>query len=165
MLIVRPATPGDAEPLGRFAAEMVRFHQRLDAARFLRMTEPIEPGYGRFLVKMSGEPRAVVLVGALREPGAESERVVGYAYGQLEPVSYPELLDACGKLHDLFVDPAARRRGVGRALVTSAIERLQALGAPRIVLLSAWQNEAAQTLFAALGFRRTMVEMTRESDG
>jgi hypothetical protein len=33
---------------------------------------------------------------------------------------------------------------------------------PRVVLGTADSNHAAQRLFTALGFRRTMVEMTRE---
>lgn len=37
-------------------------------------------------------------------------------------------------------------------------------GAPQIVLSTAEQNESAQRLFARAGFRRTMIEMTREVD-
>jgi hypothetical protein len=33
-----------------------------------------------------------------------------------------------------------------------------------VVLSTAEQNEAAQRLFASTGFRRTMIEMTRELD-
>jgi len=40
---------------------------------------------------------------------------------------------------------------------------LEARGAPRVVLSTAAGNEAAQRLFAGAGFRRTMVEMTRET--
>ena len=36
---------------------------------------------------------------------------------------------------------------------------------PRVVLLTAERNEAAQRLFARAGFRRTMIEMTREMEG
>jgi ribosomal protein S18 acetylase RimI-like enzyme len=165
MIALRPATLADAEALGELAAAMVHFHQALDPDRYLRMPEPIAPGYGRFLATVSEDPRAVVLVGTLRDSPSDPERVVGYAYGHMEPMSYPELLDACGKLHDLYVDPIARRRGLARALVTAAIGRLEALGAPRVVLLSAWQNETAQALFTSLGFRKTMVEMTREAGG
>jgi ribosomal protein S18 acetylase RimI-like enzyme len=51
---------------------------------------------------------------------------------------------------------------VGLALAEAVIARLRALGAPRVVLHTAVQNAAAQRLFERLGFRRTMVEMTRE---
>ena len=40
-----------------------------------------------------------------------------------------------------------------------------AKGAPRVVITAAAGNTAAQALFGRLGFRRTMVEMTREADG
>jgi ribosomal protein S18 acetylase RimI-like enzyme len=33
---------------------------------------------------------------------------------------------------------------------------------PRVLLMTAEQNASAQRLFARLGFRRTMIEMTRE---
>ena len=39
---------------------------------------------------------------------------------------------------------------------------LASRGAPRVVLSTAFRNEAAQRLFERMGFRRTMVEMTRE---
>jgi ribosomal protein S18 acetylase RimI-like enzyme len=44
----------------------------------------------------------------------------------------------------------------------AAIEWLRDRGAPRVVLGTAQRNEAAQRLFERLGFRRTMIEMTRE---
>lgn len=60
---------------------------------------------------------------------------------------------------------AYERQGHSRneqALIDAAIEWLRSRGAPRVVLWSVERNEAAQRLFARLGFRRTMVEMTRE---
>jgi ribosomal protein S18 acetylase RimI-like enzyme len=70
-----------------------------------------------------------------------------------------------GVLHDIVVDPAHRRQGVGRMLLDGALAWLDAHGAPRVVLSTAARNEAAQRLFADAGFRQTMVEMTRERDG
>jgi ribosomal protein S18 acetylase RimI-like enzyme len=43
------------------------------------------------------------------------------------------------------------------------MEILKARGAPRVVLSTAERN-AAQHLFDRAGFRRTMIEMTRELD-
>jgi RimJ/RimL family protein N-acetyltransferase len=51
---------------------------------------------------------------------------------------------------------------VATALMDAAMAWLKKQGAPRVVLATAEQNEGAQRLFARLGFRRTMVEMTRE---
>jgi ribosomal protein S18 acetylase RimI-like enzyme len=97
-----------------------------------------------------------VLAGALRG------RIVGYAYGRLEPRDWNTLRDRCGVGVDLWVEPRARRAGVGTALVEALVAALGARGAPRVVLNVAARNPRAARLFGALGFRETMVELTRE---
>lgn len=79
-----------------------------------------------------------VVVEEPARPGA----ILGYAYDPME----------------------GRTRGVGAALVQALARELEQMGAPRIVLHTATQNAPAQRLFEELGFRRTMVEMTRERD-
>jgi ribosomal protein S18 acetylase RimI-like enzyme len=69
-----------------------------------------------------------------------------------------------GVLHDIVVDPEHRRRGVGRLLLDASLAFMKSRGAPRVILWTAEQNEPAQRLFASIGFRRTMIEMTRELD-
>jgi ribosomal protein S18 acetylase RimI-like enzyme len=51
---------------------------------------------------------------------------------------------------------------VGGKLLEATVAALREKGAPRVVLSTAQQNEAAQHLFEHAGFRRTMIEMTRE---
>jgi ribosomal protein S18 acetylase RimI-like enzyme len=89
-------------------------------------------------------------------------QVVGYVYAGLEPQSWKELREAAGFIHDVIVDAAGRRTGVASSLVEAAAQWLKARGAPRVLLWTASPNEAAQRLFERLGFRRTMIEMTRE---
>jgi ribosomal protein S18 acetylase RimI-like enzyme len=67
-----------------------------------------------------------------------------------------------GVLYDLIVDPGRRGEGIGRMLLEAVFSALAARGTSQIVLSAAERNETAQRLFAAAGFRRTMVEMTRE---
>jgi hypothetical protein len=45
----------------------------------------------------------------------------------------------------------------------ATLEQVRALGAPRVVLMTAWRNPDAHAFFESVGFRRTMLEMTRES--
>jgi ribosomal protein S18 acetylase RimI-like enzyme len=153
---VRTARSSDLPRVGELAAELVRQHHALDADRFM-LIEPIAEGYRRFLGSELRRKGALVLV-AEDEDGA----LLGYAYATLEPRNWNDLLDAAGKLNDIFVDPAARRRGVGRALCRAALAELAARGAPRVVLMSAWRNPDAHVFFESLGFRRTMLEMTTE---
>jgi ribosomal protein S18 acetylase RimI-like enzyme len=152
---VRPARLRDLPAVSRLAAELVRLHHRLDPSRFM-LIEPIEEGYRWFFTRELKRKKAVILV------ADDDAHILGYTYGTMEGRNWNDLLDACGKLHDVYVDSAARRRGVGRALLNGMLSALRAQGAPRVVLLSAWQNPEAHAFFEAAGFRRTMLEMTAE---
>jgi GNAT superfamily N-acetyltransferase len=55
-------------------------------------------------------------------------------------------------LEDLYVEDAARGRGVGRALVALAFERALARGAQRIELDTNEHNHGAIALYESLGF-------------
>lgn len=154
-LVVRPATLDDLGQVAKLAGQLVRQHHRWDARRFM-LVESVEQGYHRFFASQLSDASVVILV-AVRD-GA----VVGYLYGGLEPRDWNALLDACAWVHDVFVDEAARKAGVAAQLMEAAFARFKALGAPRVVLMSATANADGQRLFERLGFRRTMVEMTRE---
>ena len=94
---------------------------------------------------------------------AESDgELLGYTYAGVEGFDYMSLRGPAGVLYDIVVDPAHRGRGVGRLLLDATLAALAAKGAPRVVLSTAERNEPAQRLFARAGFRRTMIEMTRE---
>jgi ribosomal protein S18 acetylase RimI-like enzyme len=154
--VVRRATDTDAPALGRLGGMLLRLHHTLDPQRFIAPGTDPEGGYEWFLRTQLTEDDAVVLV-------AEKDRaVVGYVFAALEPMSWKELREACGVIHDIAVDEVGRRSGVATALMDAAIEWLRSRGAPRVVLGTAERNAAAQRLFEKLGFRRTMVEMTRE---
>ena len=89
-------------------------------------------------------------------------RIIGYVYAAVEPLSSKDLSDECGFIHDLLVDDAARGSGIGEALLDRALEWLREQGMPRVVLGTAAQNDRAKRLFERRGFRATMTEMTLE---
>ncbi|HET6283027.1 MAG TPA: GNAT family N-acetyltransferase [Polyangia bacterium] len=153
--VIRVAHGDDLPRVSELAAELVRQHHRLDRDRFM-LIEPIADGYRWFFNQELTRKEAVILVAEV------AGVIVGYSYGTLEPRNWNDLLDTCGKLNDVFVDPSARRLGVGRQLCSETIAALRKLGAPRVVLLAAWKNSDAHVFFESLGFRRTMLEMTAE---
>jgi ribosomal protein S18 acetylase RimI-like enzyme len=156
-VLLRPAAPADLETIGRLGALLVREHHDFDPDRFLAATPQTEHGYGSFLGTQLDEPNILVLV-------AENHgEVVGYTYAGVEGTDYMALRGPAGVLYDIVVDPAHRGQGIGRLLLDATLEALKAKGAPRVVLSTAERNESAQRLFARAGFRRTMIEMTRES--
>lgn len=156
---IRAAAAADLPALGRLGALLVRTHHEFDARRFIAATPQTEHGYASFLRTQLEAPSVVVLV-------AEREgEVVGYAYAGIEGFDWMALRGPAGVLYDIVVDPARRGHGVGRMLLDATLAALRARGAPRCVLSTAERNEPAQRLFARAGFRRTMIEMTRELDG
>lgn len=57
------------------------------------------------------------------------------------------------RLYSLAVDPAARRRGIGEALVAAGVERLRAEGFRRFTAECRADNAPARRLYAGLGFQ------------
>ncbi len=152
---IRNCRASDLPAVAGLAARLVRQHHAMDPDRFF-IFDRIEEGYAAYLRGEIDRKRSVVLV------ASEGKRVVGYAFGRLEPRDWNALLDRCGVLHDIYVDERARRKGIAGLLVEEMAARLSALGAPRVVLMTAIQNAGAHRLFEGLGFRTTMLEMTRE---
>ena len=159
VVTIRPGTRADVPTLGRLGALLVRTHHDFDSQRFIGATPRTEQGYGSFLgTQLNGEEHFVLV--------AEHDgEVVGYTYAGLEGPDYMALRGPAGAIYDIVVDPAHRSHGVGRALLDAAIDELARRGAPRILLSTAERNDVAQRLFERAGFRRTMIEMTREIDG
>jgi ribosomal protein S18 acetylase RimI-like enzyme len=154
--VIRLAEARDLPVLGRLGAKLVRAHHAFDPQRFMAPMPEVESGYAWFLGTQLGEADVVLYVA--EQAGA----VVGYVYAGLEPQSWKELRDPAGFIHDVVVDEPARGQGLGTRLVEAAAGWLEAHGAPRVLLWTAERNPGAQRLFERAGFRRTMIEMTRE---
>ena len=155
-ITVRRATEADLPVLGRLGALLLRMHYAFDRDRFMAPADNTDEGYAWFLGTQLHESDVAVFV-------ADHEgTVVGYVYAAIEPQSWKELREEAGFVHDLVVDDASRRSGVAKALMQVAQEWLRSRGMPRVVLGTATANVPARRLFESLGFRETMVELTRE---
>ena len=155
-MTIRRAIESDAPALGRLGGLLLRTHYEFDRQRFMAPGDDPESGYASFLRWQMQEEDVAIFV------AEQDGQVVGYVYAGLEPQSWKELREAAGFIHDVIVDATGRRSGVATALVEAAAHWLKERGAPRVLLWTASPNEAAQRLFERLGFRKTMIEMTRE---
>jgi ribosomal protein S18 acetylase RimI-like enzyme len=153
---IRLATPADLPALGRLGALLMRTHYDFDPQRFMSAGTDAAEGYAWFLGRQLKDNDVVIYV------AEQDGEVVGYVYAGIEPISWKELRDECGFIHDVVVDERGRRSGMATALIDKAIEWLRERGMPRVMLWTAEKNNGAQQLFSKLGFRRTMIEMTKE---
>jgi GNAT superfamily N-acetyltransferase len=109
---------------------------------FLRDGEPVPESFARWL-------REGVESGDLEMLAARAEgRVVGVAV-----LAYRLSISAAGpfaSIEDLYVEPAARRRGAGRALVEAVGERCAARGVSYVE--AQVEDEEAAAFYAELGY-------------
>lgn len=82
----------------------------------------------------------------------EGETAVGFT--QLYPSFSTVSLARVFILNDLFVHAKARRKGVASQLIQAAAAYAQSLGAVRLSLSTATDNENAQALYQSLGWQR-----------
>ena len=155
---VRTATSADLPRMGRLGALLVDEHYAFDAQRFIASRPRTPADYAIFLAAQLEKPDVAVLVAELNGD------VIGYALAAVEGYDYMALRGPAGVLHDIIVEPQYRDQGIGRMLLDATLAFLKRSGVPRVVLTTAEGNLPAQRLFEDTGFRRTMIEMTRELD-
>lgn len=155
-ITIRRATREDLPAVGRLGALLLRVHYEFDRQRFMGPGEGAEEGYAWFLGTQLDEEDSLVLV------ADRAGEVAGYLYAAIEPRNWKELRDEAGFVHDVLVAEGNRGAGVAEALMQDAFAWMRARGVPRVVLWTAAANDRARQLFDRLGFRPTMIEMTRE---
>ena len=134
---VRLAAPADVD----------RVAPLFDAYRQFYGLPPDLPLCRQYLAERLGHDESIVLLAADAE---------GTAHGFVQ--MYPGFSSLAAArtyvLYDLFVDPAARQRGVGRRLMEAAAGEARRRGAVSLVLSTAKTNHPAQRLYESLGWVR-----------
>jgi len=100
-----------------------------------------------------------------RAPGERGEQAVaGYAMGQVS--TWPPLFrrTRVGEILEVFVDPAARGLGLGRALITVLTESLAARGVEVLRAAVAARDTTSLARFEALGYRPWQHVLLRRQD-
>jgi len=138
-------------------AKVCAFHEALDPAKYGFRPHP-ERLYERWLTARAQDPRSVFLV-ADRGAGV----LAGFLIGTVENEIPIYRLEEFGFIHDVWVEEKYRNEGVARQLVTLAVERFTAVGVKQVRCDTAFANDPARNLFAACGFRPSIVEMLVET--
>ncbi len=136
---IEPISEGQFERLLPLIAAYQRFYEaeRIDEERnrafFSRFIAPSEDG---------------MLLGAWRE-----DELIGYAclYWSFTSIAPGETV----LMNDLYVDPASRGQGVGRALIDASAAIARERGAERLEWATAPDNKTAQRLYDSTGAKRS----------
>jgi GNAT superfamily N-acetyltransferase len=139
---VRRAEPSDAESIGRLLHD---FNTEYDEIT------PGPPALAQRMRDLMAGDAAVLLVG----DGPD-----GLAVLRFRPSIWTAGLECY--LAELYVVPALRGQGRGRALMEAALELARARGADHIELNTDAGDTAARALYASLGFRATADYYERE---
>lgn len=152
---VRPAMVSDVPGVLPMVRAVCDMHARMDPERYPMLPDVVER-YERWLPVRATDPRSVFLVAEDDDaPGS----LIGFIVGTVEPNIPIYALAEFGFLHDLWVEPAHRRRGYARRLVSAAIERFAAIGVSQVRLETAAANDTARRLFQSCGFRAATIDM------
>jgi len=91
--------------------------------------------------------------------------VVGFVMFTLETGRYEQDVTT-GLVENLYVEPSARREGIGTALLEAAEQRLADGGATVVQLEAMADNDAARQFYAARGYQphRVALEKSTEND-
>jgi ribosomal protein S18 acetylase RimI-like enzyme len=132
-MTVRRATPGDAPDVARLLDDF--------QAEFDESSPGVETLSDRYADLISKREMTVLLAG----DGPD-----GFAQVRYRPWVYSAGLHSY--LEELYVVPALRGRGIGRALLEAALEAARAEGATHMELGTSETDEAARSLYESVGF-------------
>ena len=139
-ITTREATAGDT----RSVAELFDLYRQF-------YEQPADlPRATAFIAERINRKESVILLATSVEVGP-----VGFC--QLYPTFCSVEAQPIYALYDLFVQPVARKRGVGQMLLQAAEERARADGRGRMDLTTARTNHPAQRLYESMGWVRDEV--------
>jgi len=146
---IRPATEEDVEAVLPLMREYCRFYE-VEAPNDAGLAE-----MARALIA-ADDSEGILLVGCDGDGEVVGFAACGWKWSSLRGARVVVL-------EDLFVNPASRGGGIGRALIDACADRARALGAPIIEWLTQPGNARARSVYDATGAEaETLIEYAIE---
>ncbi|MEO1269155.1 MAG: GNAT family N-acetyltransferase [Myxococcota bacterium] len=152
---IRPIERGDVPRMAELNLEVQALHVELEPTCYLPVTDP--------------EPVAALLLEKFELPGwgghaaIHEDTLVGFALWEVrQREAHPLVAANRGLFVDqLAVTAAARRTGVGLALMRACEAHAQTLGCTRVSLNCRWSNAKARAFYQAIGYTPAQVTLER----
>ena len=160
---MRRAVPTDVPGILPFVESICAFHHEIDPSLFDYLDDVLER-YERWLPERAKDPRSVLLVAQRTESDGlrPVHDLIGFAVATVEAEVPIYHVHEYGFIHDTWVEPAWRGRGIGRALIAQTLAAFSEMGVKQVRLDTARGNESARALFRGLGFREGVMRMVRD---
>lgn len=152
--MIRGATTDDLESLVSLNEEVQRLHVRIEPTLFRSDFDAVE--VAAFFKGVLSDPNSTVLL-------AEQGSMLGYIWTehQRRPATPFSPKRERVYLHHISVAEAARRKGVGSALLKAAEREAAQVGVSRIVLEAWASNHSAVEFFTEAGYSAFNLVMAR----
>jgi ribosomal protein S18 acetylase RimI-like enzyme len=160
-LVVRDARDDEHDAVGRLTVA------GYDADGHLSLPDgSYDHEYAAWLGDAAGRAAGSTVLVAVEDDG-DGDRIFGTVtwcpYGS--PSAQLARQPHQGELRTLSVDPAARHRGIGRALVSACVDRARSAGLTEVLLCSLVDMAPAHRLYESIGFvRRPDLDWRPEPD-
>ena len=154
-MLIRTATIDDIPAVLPMLAKTCALHETWDAAKYGLRSHP-EQYYEKWLTRLLHKERSVFLV------AEDEEKLVAFLAATVEPEISIYSLQEFAFIHDIWVEPEYRRKGIAPQIIKLSVERFQEMGIKQIRLDTVAANESARQLFKSCGFRVSTMEMLME---
>ncbi|MCC6240060.1 MAG: GNAT family N-acetyltransferase [Phycisphaerales bacterium] len=159
-MTIRPAQAQDVQAVLPLVASIAAYHEQRDPQRYCYQPNVTE-SYRNWLTQRADDPTSVFLV-AQHESAQQPGGIVGFLIATVEKELSIYRVGKIGFIHDVWVEPDYRHEGIGRQMVMLAVERFTTIGVSQIRLDVLADNQPAQHLFNACGFRSSTITMLCE---
>ncbi len=89
-------------------------------------------------------------------------RIIGFATLRVVPCIF--FAEPYAEVTELYVEEGYRRHGVGRALVTHAEKLAREAGARKMLILTDFYNDTAQSLYRSMGYVHYDIALQKDLD-
>ena len=144
---IRRAGPRDLEVVTGLWLTLGDHHAALDPAFGVRSDDRGRSEAREIVRRLLRDPDATLLLWE-----GDAGRALGLAIVRAARAPGVALEDERAEISDLWVDPEARRRGIGRALADALLAWVRQRGVGRVTVRVAVANAEGQAFWRALGF-------------
>ena len=155
-ILIRRAKAEDIANILPLVQKICDMHRAMDPERYPFVSDVVEQ-YRSWMLKRCQDPDSVLLV------ACAGEAIAGFVVGEILDEIPVFTLKRYGFLHDLWVEPEYRRRGIANRLLRMAIETLSSRGITQIRGDTAIKNPDARAMLEKLKFVASTILMVRKS--